>query len=384
MEKETVKRMLIEAYSNKFYQVQLYTFKDEIDEILSKLIIDVKSIRNDLNIFEDPHSRVKKIKSFSEKIVKKHYYKWIEDENETQQSIQEKIGLNLTDVIGFRFNCYFFNEEEIVYNTIKSIFDDFDISGKKPHKYQEIELNFNENTQQKNGRKIYKFSGTYKNQVKFEVQIKSMIKDLWGEVEHHTTYKAKRIDSKKSVKERIQNESLIILESIDKELEFLYKDLSEPDQLIKELFFQYSYIDISDKNKDVDIVPAYLIFFNLITRLDLEMDIKTFVGHFLIRTELKRKKLTISPVLDDDLLKRIEKYNSEVFSTVLDIFDLIYEIDSNRNLTFLLASMFKKEKTYSESAISNDDFDVFSEVPENNDSELNLNVFLEDLGIKEV
>lgn len=384
MEREIANRMLMQAYSNKDYQLQLYAFKDEIDEIITQLIVDVKNKNNNLNIFEDPHSRVKKIKSFSEKIVRKNYFKWIKDEHETQESIQEKINLNLTDIIGFRINCYFFKEEEIVYNTIKSIIDEINQQDDEPDKYREIVLDFTENTHQENGRIIYKFSGIYKDQIKFEVQIKSMIKDLWAEVEHHTTYKAKRIDSKINIKERIQNDSLIILESVDRELEFLYNDLSEQHQLIRELFFQYTFNEISEKNKEINIVPAYLIFFNLITRLDLVKDLNHFVGHCLTDTSFTKSIYKFSMVSDNDLLVIFDNFNSKVFSAVLDIFDFLYIIESNRNLTYLLAEMYIKEKDKSKSISSADSSDVFSDIPENNDSDLSLTVFLRDLGIKEV
>lgn len=45
MDKEKAKGMLIESYSDKNYQVKLHAYKDELYNILSKLIVDVKKIK---------------------------------------------------------------------------------------------------------------------------------------------------------------------------------------------------------------------------------------------------------------------------------------------------------------------------------------------------
>lgn len=98
------------------------------------------------------------------------------------------------DIIGVLIECEFVTDESSVYEAIKNDFyqteDDF--SQSKTNKA--IWLNLKEKQPQilKNGTETYKIDGLYKKKdftYKFELQIKSMVKVFWSEVEHSIVYK---------------------------------------------------------------------------------------------------------------------------------------------------------------------------------------------------
>ncbi|MBU5250387.1 hypothetical protein KQI46_00245 [Lysinibacillus capsici] len=109
-----------------------------IEKDLIEFIKDVKQEK--IKIFENLESRVKSVESFCEKIKRKNYINtW--EVPEDKNLIGEFIAKNLPDLIGFRINCFFYDDEELIYKKLKNYY----VDGKFGKEYY---LNFGENTQQ--------------------------------------------------------------------------------------------------------------------------------------------------------------------------------------------------------------------------------------------
>ena len=116
-------------------------------------------------------SRIKGVDSFREKIYRKDYVRsWtVYDDVEHNKTTIKK---NLPDLIGFRITCFFWSDE-------KSIYDELCACAKNGF-FKKFTINTNENCKQKNNKPIYKVSGLYDDSVCFELQIKSIMHNIWG------------------------------------------------------------------------------------------------------------------------------------------------------------------------------------------------------------
>lgn len=131
--------------------------------------------------------RIKSVDSIREKLLRNSYISAYGTVDEVMRHFQ--------DLIGFRIECKFIDDEVYVYNLLKEVFSDteddtyyfdplmpkirFKLSEKQPQK-------------QKNGFNIYKIDGLYllgKEQIRFELQIKALVNSFWGEIEHRIIYK---------------------------------------------------------------------------------------------------------------------------------------------------------------------------------------------------
>ena len=167
-------QQLVNAFSNEAFQKEINQYRHDIEQELGKFIEWLLTqLESSQLIFRSPESRIKSKAGFSDKISRKDYiHNWQIDGNE--RNIQNEILEKLPDLIGFRITCFFMKDEEIIYEKLKLYYTE--------NKFQCIHLNFDEKTTQKNGHKIYKVSGHYQDKVSFELQIKSAVHNIWGEV----------------------------------------------------------------------------------------------------------------------------------------------------------------------------------------------------------
>lgn len=133
-------------------------------------------------------SRVKTTDSLKEKLIRNRLYL----KYDSPQAIID----NLSDVIGLKIECRFIDEEFLAYQHIKKMFTlKNDETGYYYNtKYPNIllDLDANQPQMQRNGFSIYRVDGIYingKNDVRFELQIKSMVNSFWGDIEHKLVYK---------------------------------------------------------------------------------------------------------------------------------------------------------------------------------------------------
>lgn len=198
----------------------LQTVNLELQKLFSELLSDGRSVIT---------GRVKSPNSLKEKIIRKNYHKKYDKGSEL-------IG-NLDDIIGVRVLCLLQSNEKETWLFLEKKFDIQVLENQEYYIYDErvflkkIKLPDN----QKNNHPIYKLHGYYMHADKkynFELQIKSLVHLLWGEVEHMLFYKnyAYNIDSK--FYESIMDTFYYGLMGIDLQLENIMKQLTTKDDAI--------------------------------------------------------------------------------------------------------------------------------------------------------
>ena len=114
---EEKEKYLLEAFKDIVEDQQLYLAKVRIEEQLKTFIkYSQEELGHNQRIFENPESRIKGIRSFSEKIYRKDYIK-IWDVTEDKERNKELIMKKLPDLIGFRITCFFFDTEMQIFLT---------------------------------------------------------------------------------------------------------------------------------------------------------------------------------------------------------------------------------------------------------------------------
>ncbi len=107
----------------------------------------------------------------------------------------EELLARFQDIIGFRIECKFIDDEEMVYELLTKLFDqtedgEYFYNASMPK--VRLKLDDEQPQKQKNGFDIYKIDGLYmlgKETLHFEVQIKALVNTFWGEIEHKIVYK---------------------------------------------------------------------------------------------------------------------------------------------------------------------------------------------------
>lgn len=254
-QKNEMHKKLVDAFDDVDFQKQLNLYRYEI-EIELKKFIDwlVVKLKPTQKIFHSPESRIKSKVSFEEKINRKDYInQW--NVNDSEENLQDIILKNLPDLIGFRVTCYFMDDEQVIYDYLRTFHKDGNFSN--------IVLDFNEGTLQKNGKKIYKVSGKYQEKVSFELQIKAATHNVWGEVEHKTIYKGVQYSINHQQKQTITDEIFNILKSSDHQLLSLFKSSYTQDDLVCALFSEQTRNNIKDIAKTDYLESHYKTFFEI-------------------------------------------------------------------------------------------------------------------------
>lgn len=144
-------------------------------------------LENSCEGFFNISTRVKSASSLKEKIIRHNYYLKYNTPNELFN--------NLSDLIGVRIECRFIEDEEHIFKFIKTIFNckdenGYSYSSQNPTIF--LDLNEHQPLKQKNGFELYRIDGFIFNEgekYNFELQIKSMVNNFWGEIEHKIIYK---------------------------------------------------------------------------------------------------------------------------------------------------------------------------------------------------
>lgn len=176
-----------------------FDFIDESIDMLKSMIPTLELIGDEIEeYFEDilenkeqeyinVTSRVKGEASLREKIIRNRYLKKY---NEAKNLIH-----NLSDLIGIRIECRFIEDENKIYRLLKRYFnksDDKIYYYNKENRNIKLKLSERQPKKQKNGFEIYRIDGMFNyldRQIKFELQIKSLVNIFWSEIEHKIIYK---------------------------------------------------------------------------------------------------------------------------------------------------------------------------------------------------
>lgn len=318
-------KILLEAFNEEFIE-SLQKPRYDIEKELIHFLKHIKDVApKEKRFFENVESRIKGLSSFEEKIKRKKYIdSW--DIKSNISNNQDLICDKLTDLIGFRINCFFVIDEKYLYDELKKYYDLKKFSAK-------VILNFDENTMQKNGHILYKVSGKYDLKYSFELQIKSLMHNLWGEVEHKTIYKNcdynVNLNSKKIITEEIFN----ILNASDKQLLTVFSETHDEKQLIQSLFFNQTKLQISSEFSTKILANHYNNFFSIFNDVETYQMIKEFVGKTL---------------LSDEII--IKNYSNDVFSSeILNLCRLVESkyLDYNIELLYGIYSKIMKFKDFS-------------------------------------
>ncbi|NLC03868.1 MAG: (p)ppGpp synthetase [Tissierellia bacterium] len=157
---------------------------DRVAEQLEKFFNDSFFIKDH---FLNVNYRIKSSESLREKILRHNFY--------IKYETPENLVHNLSDLIGFRIECRFIEDEEKIYKDIVNLFKIEEEDGYYSNPLNgSIMLKLDEPQPQiqKNGFEIYKIDGRYSKNgvmVNFELQIKSLVNVFWGEIDHRVLYK---------------------------------------------------------------------------------------------------------------------------------------------------------------------------------------------------
>ncbi|WP_313757335.1 (p)ppGpp synthetase [Tissierella sp.] len=179
-------------------KLELFDFIDETLELIEERKESIENVANSLekfftdsffikDHFLNVNYRIKSPESLREKILRHNFY--------IKYKTPENLLNNLSDLIGFRIECRFIEDEEKIYKDIMNLFEIKCENGfYTNHLNSNILLQLDEKQpqKQKNGFEIYKIDGKYckdGNCINFELQIKSLVNVFWGEIDHRILYK---------------------------------------------------------------------------------------------------------------------------------------------------------------------------------------------------
>ena len=316
---------------------ELPPVRTKIHNILESIVDEEKGNSN--FSLDSIASRIKSTKSFKEKIPRKRYVnKWGLSASSDVEACIIAIRKNLEDLIGFRINCYFKDEESKAYDAIL-----------KALKNKEITIRDNglgadgKIRTQKSGKPIYKIvcEITIKKQsYLFEIQIKSLVHTLWGEVEHEIAYKAKQYTYNYRTRNKILEQNLEALSTCDRQLSCFLSEEYTDIHLANSLFFYYTKEYVKKKMNGENPIQYYPSFFRLTK--DKPQIIKDFVSNCLKQSDTptfsqnQYKKPSANPVLKYFVKEVIAQYNDEsLWEDVKKISSAIYKFRSDDFIWFI-------------------------------------------------
>ena len=358
---EEKEKYLLDAFKDLISDKQLNWVKTEIEEQLKSFIKYLqKHLSLNQRIFENPESRIKGYDSFSEKIYRKGYVQsWHVTDN--KDSNKELITKQLPDLIGFRITCFFLDAEPSIYRLLREYYD----SGK----FDRITIDFNENCLQKNGHTIYKVTGKYDNKYCFELQIKSIMHNIWGEVDHKTIYKSRDFDPNIETKRSISEELFNILKASDKQLQLLFEETNAEEKLLQSMFFVKTKEKIAKQIKTEILAEHYDRFFKIFS---MEIDRKRIKDYVIVALQEKqytRKKDDLQAVetFEKELIKEVQnKFYEYDLKAIYYIASVIYPFKKYHEFLYYLANRLISQCTPETDEFDTDD-DEFDDSVANKD-----------------
>lgn len=179
-------------------KLELFDFIDETllliennTEELNKVASELEKFFNDSFFIKDHflnvNYRIKSQESLREKILRHNFY--------IKYKTPKNLIKNLSDLIGFRIECRFIEDEDKIYKDIVNLFTKEVENGYYSNPLNSsimLKLDEKQPQKQKNGFEIYKLDGKYSKDnvnINFELQIKSLVNVFWGEIDHRVLYK---------------------------------------------------------------------------------------------------------------------------------------------------------------------------------------------------
>ncbi len=179
-------------------KLELFEFVDKTleliednSDVLNRVASELEKFFNDSFFIKDHflnvNYRIKSPESLKEKILRHNFY--------LKYKTPEHLIENLSDLIGFRIECRFIEDEKKIYKDIVNLFNIKEDGGYFSNPLNSsilLKLDEKQPQKQKNGFEIYKIDGKYNKDgltVNFELQIKSLVNVFWGDIDHRVLYK---------------------------------------------------------------------------------------------------------------------------------------------------------------------------------------------------
>ena len=307
--RETIEAWM-SAFNDEGFQEELQGYRNSIEILIKDYIQSIKQDK-DIMMFDSIESRIKSRDSFEQKLSRNDYVNTWSLDKDIEKN-QEYIKKNLSDVIGFRISCYFKDDENRLYN---KLLDD-GIEG--------VVLDRKTNTKQENGHEIYKIEGLFKEECRFEIQIKSLVHNIWGEVEHKTIYKTRAFDCNIEDRKAITEGTYNILTATDTQLNALFKMNYDVDKMIKGLFYEMTKKEMIKEFKTDILGKAYNQFFSIFYN-KYSQQIRVYVANMLLGKHVDKIK-----VINKNNEDEIEIFEKKLSDKYLNYdFDLVKAISEN-------------------------------------------------------
>ncbi len=204
---------------------------DDNSEVLNRVASELEKFFNDSFFIKDHflnvNYRIKSPESLKEKILRHNFY--------LKYKTPEELIKNLSDLIGFRIECRFIEDEKKIYKDIVSLFNIKEENGYYSSPLNSsimLNLDLKQPQVQKNGFEIYKIDGKYKKgeiAVNFELQIKSLVNVFWGDIDHRVLYKNFNYMLTEDFFRDIMSSIKDNLTMIDRQLMLVYNHLNSMD-----------------------------------------------------------------------------------------------------------------------------------------------------------
>lgn len=219
-------------------KLELFDFIDETLELIEERRENIENVANSLekfftdsffikDHFLNVNYRIKSPESLREKILRHNFY--------IKYKTPENLLNNLSDLIGFRIECRFIEDEEKIYRDIVKLFEIKCENGFYTNPLNSnimLQLDEKQPQKQKNGFEIYKIDGKYckdGNCINFELQIKSLVNVFWGEIDHRILYKNFNYMLTEDFFRDIMSSIKDSLSMIDRQLMLVYNHLNGMD-----------------------------------------------------------------------------------------------------------------------------------------------------------
>ena len=283
--------------------------RKEYEDISGKIVKGLEELLSSLNeSVAFVNGRVKGAKSLKEKIIRKNYHQ--------KYDTPELFINSLADGIGIRIVALLKEDEEKIYDCLvkKATGNSLTYENKE---YQEIMDHFyllrdKQPQEQQNGLPIYRIDFVWEQNdsarmIKGELQIKSLVHLLWGEIEHSLFYKNSNFIISGSYYSTLMKSIYVGLENIDCQIEALKNHMNDKVKNSNEEIHQIAGLLLSQKYKtglnaifgcDLDLVEVY----------------KALSEMYFVRATTANSHLDVLRKLQDDIANSRE---------IADVYDLL-------------------------------------------------------------
>lgn len=329
---EERRKRLMEAFTEVGFQDDVKMVAGEVNAIIEQWVGSFERFDKRIDNVFSVQGRVKEAETFDEKLFRKNYI-WSWDVTDSIVENQETIRQNLPDLIGIRVNCYFAVNEDRLYYKFQQT----------QGQVAEMKFDFDEGTEQDNKLHIAKFSGLFRDKYHFEVQIKCIVHNVWGEVEHKTVYKNPTFDGYIDKKREITQALYHVLQASDRELLSIFTMQESEEQLIRSLFFCQTKHEIEARCNTNILASHYERYFNI---FDDITPYRSFVADGLKGQRSPRKVIADNVGgTYDELIAAVEKEFPHFYLKCLyEIDSIIYHHSSfGAFMKYMMHTIFREE-----------------------------------------